>query len=797
MLHYGRTCGLGSQVCQYYIFPLGECDLRNRTGLLCLTAWLETPPKPGLTRTCTDNEPMGKSMSVQKRVMLEMKTQPFPSSTEETDPRLLESLAILNQISNAINRIGSNDADQNDLSLQLIVDSAIRVVPGSSAVIYTYDQKTGLFENESRVSAEPKGHAPSTTNHPDDAPRPHGSGMRTIKRRRRIFSYEEPDLNVHPYHTARGVKAVACFPLIVAEQVVGLLYIYLHEERQFTHLEQLMLDNFVNQAAMAIYHSRRLAGIRRDLIRKNEELNQLRQAGLLISSRLRLEETLDSILQLALEITNAQYGIFRLLDKNGEFLVTRAVTGTRLQRPLVEKLPLDGNSIMAHVARTREPLLISDLQQEPWSRIYYPLDSSLEMRSELAVPLINSSGRLEGVLNLESPQVGAFSDDDNHILQSLATYAITAIQEVRLLDALQEAAQLLISRPTQKVLDRLCVMANDLLNTTSSVIWLTNESGELQLASSNGPTQQIGIISDIQNQPNALLIPLPTGDEAKALGMFGVFSPETGGGRIVKSEWDKKVLACLANYAVLAVQNESHQQALHTSQERHWTAETFAAVGDISANLLHNMNNKVGTIPVRIQAIQDKYHNMLESDSYLSNNLAEIERSAAAAMQIVQENLSHLRPIRMEHVNIASRVQDAIEAAQVPATIELETNGLEDLPTVTAGGQSLTFVFRNLIENAIDAMKGNGSILIQGVHLPELVEISITDNGPGIPTELHNQIFELNFSRTGTQPGKLGFGLWWVKTLMTRLGGSVIVESDGHNGTTFRLRLPTVGAEHE
>jgi GAF domain-containing protein/nitrogen-specific signal transduction histidine kinase len=576
---------------------------------------------------------------------------------------------------------------------------------------------------------------------------------------------------------------------------VGLLYIYLHEERQFTHLEQLMLDNFVNQAAMAIYHARRLAGIRRDLIRKNEELNQLRQAGLLISSRLRLEETLDSILQLALEITNAQYGIFRLLDKNGEYLVTRAVTGIKLEHPLVESLPLNGNSIMAHVARTREPLLIPDLQQEPWSKIYYPLDPNLEMRSELAVPLINASGRLEGVLNLESPHVGAFSEDDNHILQSLATYAITAIQEVRLLDALQEAAQLLISQPTQKVLARLCVMANDLLNTSSSAIWLSNASGEFQLVSSNGLTQRVAKISDVQNQPNALLIPLPTGDEAKALGMFGVFNTGSGEARIVKSEWDKKVLACLANYAVLAVQNESHQQALHISQEQHWTAETFAAVGDISANLLHNMNNKVGTIPVRIQAIQDKYPQVLENDSYLANNLAEIERSATAAMQIVQENLSHLRPIRMERVNIASQIHKAIEAAQIPSSVQIESNGLEHLPAVTAGKQSLIFVFRNLIENAIAAMNGNGSIIIQGNHLPESVEISVRDSGPGIPAELHNQIFELNFSRTGAQPGKLGFGLWWVKTLMTRLGGSVTVESDGHHGTTFRLRLPTIETE--
>jgi len=725
-----------------------------------------------------------------------MVTPTFPSSPEETDPRLLEALASLNQISHAINRIGSEDADQNDLSLQLIVESAIRVVPGSSAVIYTYDQKTGMFENESRVSAEPEERKPlSPQDRPDDAPRPKGMGMRTIQRRRRCLSYEEPDLNVHPYHAALGVKAVACFPLIVAEQAVGLLYIYLHEQRQFTHLEQLMLDNFVNQAAMAIYHARRLAGIRRDLVRKNEELNQLRQAGLLISSRLRLEETLDSILQLALEITNAQYGIFRLLDKNGEYLVTRAVTGLRLERPLIERLPMDGNSIMAHVARTREPLLIPDLSQEPWSQIYYPLDSTLAMRSELAVPLINASGRLEGVLNLESPELGAFSEDDNHILQSLATYAITAIQEVRLLDALQEAAQLLISQPTEKVLDRLCVMANDLLNTSSSAIWLRNEAGEMQLTSSDGMIQPGEDLAGRMEQANVLSIPLPDSAESTVLGRFAVFNAELGEGRSVESEWDKKVLACLANYAALAVRNESRQQALRKSQEKHWTAETFAAVGDISANLLHNMNNKVGTIPVRIQAIQDKYQQALESDPYLANNLAEIERSATYAMQIVQESLSHLRPIRMEKVNIAARVQEAIRFVHVPETVHIETSGLQDLPTVTAGGQGLTFIFRNLIENAIAAMEGNGSIRIQGAHLPQAVEIAVSDSGPGISGELHNQIFELNFSRTGAQPGKLGFGLWWVKTLMTRLGGSVTVERDRKHGTTFRLRLPSVNEE--
>lgn len=755
-----------------------------------------------------------------------MKTRSSPSS-EETDPRLLEALASLNQISDAINHISSDDAGQNGLSLQLIVDSAIRVVTGSSAVIYTYDQVKGLFEQESRVSAEPgrKQKHDAETDKPNDAPRLHGIGMRTIKRRRRSFSYEESDLDIHPYHAVLGIKVVACFPLIVAEQAVGILYIYLHEDRQFTNLEQLMLDNFVNQAAMAIYHSKRLAGIRRDLTRKNEELNQLRRAGLLISSRLRLEETLDSILQLALEITNAQYGIFRLLDKNGEFLVTRAVSGSRFESPLIEKLPLDGNSIMAYVARTRVPLLISDLKQEPWAKIYYPLDPGLEMRSELAVPLINASGRLEGVLNLESPNLGAFSEDDNHMLQSLATYAITAIQEVRLLDALQEIAQLLLSQPCQKVLDHLAAIANDLLNSSSSAIWLIT-SGELTLAASNGDrnlpekislheslirqvilrkktitTNDISQSSrgdpknsiETPNWPRALIVPLLTGDDNRTLGAFSVFRSDADAGWNAESEWDEKVLTCLAYYAVLTVQNESHQQALRTSQERHWTAEAFAAVGDIAANLLHNMNNKVGTIPVRVQAIQDKYRQILDADSYLANNLAEIESSAMEAMQMVQENVSHLRPIRMEKVDIASLVAGAIRAVQLPAGVQVESNGLDDLPTIMVGGQSLIFVFRNLIENAISAMHGNGLIMIQGVSESEWLEITITDSGPGISQELHGQIFELNFSgRSGTYPGKLGFGLWWVKTLMTRLGGSVVVESDGQHGTTFRLRLPSV-----
>ena len=95
-------------------------------------------------------------------------------------------------------------------------------------------------------------------------------------------------------------------------------------------------------------------------------------------------------------------------------------------------------------------------------------------------------------------------------------------------------------------------------------------------------------------------------------------------------------------------------------------------------------------------------------------------------------------------------------------------------------------------------MQGDGLITIHGVSLPEWVEISVTDSGPGISPELHNEILQIRApDAPSTHPGKLGFGLWWVKTLMTRLGGSIVVESDGRYGTTFRLRLPSVDAERQ
>lgn len=757
-----------------------------------------------------------------------------------TEPRLLDALARLNQVGLAINQLDTGDLASIQTMLRMIVESAIDVVPGSSAVIYTYDEASGMFHNDSRVSAEQNPHPEL-----DDSPRQDGMGSRSVSRRQRVLSYEEPDLEVNPAKVAMGANSVACFPLIVADEVLGVLYIYLHEGRQFSELELLMLENFVNLTAMTLSLARQFNLAQQEQIRKERELRRLRRAGMLISSRSNVKGTLEAILQVALEITDAVYGIFRLVDPSGKNLVTQAISGVGLSQPAVETLPINEHSVMGLVAIRREPIIISDLREEPWIRVYYPLDRELEMRSELAVPLIGASGRLEGLLNLESPHVNAFDRQDRYILQILATQAVVAIQEARLLDALQEISLLLPRYSLQRIYQTLVERACDLLNVPFGMIWLL-ENDQLVLQAvvgvdraldgqsadswpGGGVDWETGVFARVElgqtlagqavlearpvtvlagqedqqvrfadlpffsGRGSALSVPLFASPDDKPVGAFSVHTAPGDPRDFDQSDWDKKVLDILGHYAALAMQLAAQQDALRAAQDQRALTEAFAAIGDIAANLMHRLNNKIGTIPVRIEGIQDKCVEALAEDPYLSRNLEAIRISAAEAMQVVHESLFHLHPIQLAPVSVLGSVREALAGTHLPPEVVLDLGELGYLPPVQAGPKRLALVFSNLFENAVDAMGGQGVIRIDGSILGDWVEVRVSDNGPGIAPELHERIFEFNYSsRPRAHPGKLGFGLWWVKSLMARFGGSVSVTSDGYSGTTFILKLPRV-----
>jgi GAF domain-containing protein len=648
-------------------------------------------------------------------------------------------------------------------------------------------------------------------------------GQRTIRHRRRLLSYEQKGVAIHPAKQAAGARSLVCYPLLVGDEIVGLLYVYRCDEHRFDEVELLTLENFVNLAGIAIHHGRQVGGLSQALARKVSELEKLERASRLISSRTNLDETLQEILSIGLDMTAAQYGSFELYDKKRGVLTIRALAGRKKEFTGGPPLPIDQQSVVGWVATNRQSLLIPDLQAAHWRAIYHPLPVDQVMRSELAVPLIGTGGGLAGVLNIESPLPHAFTLEDQHLLEALATQAVIALQEMRLLDAILEIGEVLLSAEDNDLFKLFVERACDLINVPVGAIWTIDEANTLVLRQStkghrrgeklsldrslNGQAIRLRrpiAVDDVrthadfeyrdlaveQGWVSAIIVPLlMPNEDRRAVGSFSLYANRLRD----FSDWDKKLLTLLANHAAVAIHDADQLTQLKQARERHAVAETFAAVGDVTANLLHQLNNKVGAIPARIQGIEDKCAEVLTTYPYLANNLKEIEQSAHQAMAIVRDSMAHLRPVKRQAVEVAHCLARALERAGPPPTIKIFRTELECLPRAIAGEQQLEMVFYNLIENAVKAMGGHGELHFSGAWQGDQVIVTVTDTGPGIPPEIQPYIFE--FSPTSMtaeqrQTQRLGFGLWWVKTLIDRFGGRLLLNSELGRGTTFKVCLP-------
>ena len=742
------------------------------------------------------------------------------------------ALGILRDAGSRINQLGPETSLLE--ALQLIAETAVRLVgadpaDGASAVIYTYNSDQGQFDPLSRVSAGEGRALPL-----GDAPRSQGMGATALARRARVLSYEEHSLRFHPLKYEGGVRTSACYPLMVGSQAVGALYIDLRSERRFSENELLLLDTFVHLAAVAIYNTRQFEGMNRALRRKVAELERVQRADRLISSRRNVDETFREILNAALNLTGAEYGSFRLLDKNAGLLRLRALVGGDPAGHRTNLPPDVQSGVVGWVARQRRPARIDDLLEAPWSEIYRPLTDRRQMRSELAVPLLGSGGGLEGVLNVESPHPAHFDAEAQNTLEALATQATIALQEGKLLDTIEDVTEHIIGHTPDEVFDLLLERACDLLNAPQSAIWQLDydEPRSLELRAHRGDfpagysvpvsgsllgtavlTRLPVVCTDMATDPRvgrrdlarrmewaaALIVPLTIRDGTPR-GALGIYTTE----RRSFSDWDTRLLTVLGNHAAVTLQLAEALDQARLAEERQAVAETFAVLGDVSANLLHRVNNLIGIIPVKVQGIADKRPAVLE-DRYVADSLRDIEAGARAAMEAARETVTYLRPVTLRPTSVAYCYTTATARLPAPRHVRLGSQGLEALPPVMAGEEQLRLVLFNLIENALDALgEQPGAITVSGRVVADSlersqswVEISVADDGPGVPLESRDHIFEPNYS-TKHSLKKLGFGLWWVKAWVQRCGGSIslaapetIAGAPGpSSGTTFIIRLP-------
>ena len=121
-------------------------------------------------------------------------------------------------------------------------------------------------------------------------------------------------------------------------------------------------------------------------------------------------------------------------------------------------------------------------------------------------------------------------------------------------------------------------------------------------------------------------------------------------------------------------------------------------------------------------------------------------------------------------------------------SVSLRREYKEDLPQIQGRGGELNQVWTNLIDNAIDAVDGRGSITMRAYMEGARVVVEVVDDGPGIAREAQSHIFEPFYTTKEVGAGT-GLGLDIVRRIVTGHGGEVSVYSDPGE-TSFTVRLP-------
>ncbi len=260
-------------------------------------------------------------------------------------------------------------------------------------------------------------------------PRPDGTTHYLLTQHRPLFipaarisenQVELPDLQSVISET--GVQSAAMFPLLVKGRLVGKLSLYFRETREFSDNDRQILQLFADQAAAALegYRARRAQINAVSKISASISTDEERQAI--------FEGILDSTLTLMRE---ASLGEIRLLEEDR--LVAIASRGASIAEKH-RSIPIT-QGITGWVARQGEAQNVGDVTEDERYLAYLS-----GTRSELAVPM-KREGEVIGVLNIEHPQVNAFTEDDLKLAEAMAGLATVAITNAELYQGKTEALQ--------------------------------------------------------------------------------------------------------------------------------------------------------------------------------------------------------------------------------------------------------------------------------------------------------------------------------------------------------------------
>lgn len=260
------------------------------------------------------------------------------------------------------------------------------------------------------------------------------------------------------------------------------------------------------------------------------------------------------------------------------------------------------------------------------------------------------------------------------------------------------------------------------------------------------------------------------------------------------SERDLCFLGAFASMAGLAIQNamffeelKKAQTEMRSIQQRLLHSEKLVAVGEFAATLAHEIRNPLVSIGGYARLLQKKY-----KDRYSNIIYQEVERLEGILNRVLE--FSRASPGERISVDITTIIEECLRALRPQMDeqrLKVRRQWTAGLPEISCDRDQIKQVFLNLIQNAVEAMGGRGTLTLSTYLSSEedglWVVAEVSDTGGGIPLEILPNIFNPFFT---TKQKGTGLGLAITRRLVEVHGGRIEIDNRPGTGTTFRVKLP-------
>lgn len=621
--------------------------------------------------------------------------------------------------------------------------------------------------------------------------------------------FPDPDGLLHQYFS------YLCVPIGSEDQVTGFIKLESFKPCAFTAQDADKLLSFYRQAAAKLSRAQAY-DYDVALAAKLQRITQLLLINLSFT---------QSPAELAQHIAETVAHIFPLLEVSVFLIDTISGDAVRSGRAGVDTIPmpsslrLDGPGLVAKALRANQLVYAPDVTCDPDYVTNRPAT-----RSELVIPLITGLNTV-GVVDLQSPEINAFSEQDIQILTAFAEHAAHVISNMQLNDALRlyvtGLEETMVERTAQ--LHRLNQRMSAILNSISDSIIVATENG---LIKHTNPAfnREFGYQPDELFDQPLWLIADPTHHDlveklTQQVAVEGNMRRQNilalrKDGSVFEAEIALSQTTLNEPQIVCSLHDISHLKAVERMKD------------EFISTVSHELRTPISAIVLLTEALNTYYDRM--TNDQIMKRLQQLRVQSNVLVEMVEAilDLSRLQRHRQKSEMVSADMSTIV--AELIAELE---------PTAAARHQTLTFVgteqpvilageptdfariWRNLVSNAIKYTPELGTIDVRLKYVPknELAALAqsgldnvavlttsldlanhsyvlgqVKDNGHGIRPEDFERLFkrfERGWAKESNIPGT-GLGLSLVRELLTLYGGDIHVSSRLGEGSTFTFWIP-------